>query len=159
MFGSIIRNVQQCLDILTFFIHKPDQGLHIWNFPLSGPWIILMSIFGSLSLCLDPDYLVVRCNGIESRISQSGQLQFHFFWSRFTTAMNRMGRQHEIRLLQAKIWYSKTLKFLEKAIFPKLNTLYLTRIFLVLSDIPVCQIYYLYPNVFINGKIWCQNCI
>ena len=34
------RNTQRYLDI-----HKPDISLHKWKFPLSGPSIILMSIF------------------------------------------------------------------------------------------------------------------
>ena len=42
--GPIFGNMQQYLDILTSSVHKPDQSLHIWKIPLSGPLIILMSI-------------------------------------------------------------------------------------------------------------------
>ena len=44
--GSFANNDQPYFNIVNGFVHKLDQKLHLWKFPLTGPEIILLSIYG-----------------------------------------------------------------------------------------------------------------
>ena len=66
--------------------------------------------------------------------------------------MNSIWAETRENVTRTNVWYPEILSFLESAIFPKLNTLCLVRIVQIISD--VCQIYCMYPNVFINGQKW-----
>ena len=67
-----------------------------------------------------------------------------------STELKYMGHNMEKGPLDKILTFSD-FKILEKAVFPKLNTFYLTRLFWVLIDI--CQICYVYPNVIIDRKM------